>query len=464
MLFKKQRRVRKVFDNSIDAFIPEVWANESLVLMEENKVVAGLVHRDFEDKIANFGDTVNTRMPATFTAKRKGVNDNVTVQNASATNVAVVLDQQIHVSFLIRDGEQSKSFADLSRIYLRPAVMALTKKVDQVLLGQAIQYRDNFGGNLRGITGSNAKDYILQTREAMNMQNVPMEGRNLILSPSTETSVLSGDTFTAADKLGDAGTAIREASLGRRLGFDIYMCQNASQISVGNTTLAGAVNVSGGYLKGRTAALVVDGFSGAVVTGGWLTIAGDDTPHRITAHTETSSNTTGITLADGLRRDVANDAVITTYTPGAVNLSGGYAAGYDKEIAVDGFTVAPKLGQLVSFGTASAVYTIIGSPTTTSIELDRPLEAAIADDAVVGIGPAGNYNFAFHRNALALVVRPFALPMAGTGARAAVMSMNDMSIRVTFTYDGNKQGHLVTLDLLAGVKVLDTDAGALLLA
>jgi hypothetical protein len=78
--------------------------------------------------------------------------------------------------------------------------------------------------------------------------------------------------------------------------------------------------------------------------------------------------------------------------------------------------------------------------------------------------PAGDYNFAFHRNALALVTRPLAAPAAGTGALSFVASYNGLSMRVTITYDGTKQGHLVTCDLLCGIKTLDRRLGCVLLA
>ena len=39
---------------------------------------------------------------------------------------------------------------------------------------------------------------------------------------------------------------------------------------------------------------------------------------------------------------------------------------------------------------------------------------------------------------------------------------NDLSIRVTMTYDGNAQGTLVTVDTLMGVKVLDVLLGAVM--
>lgn len=33
------------YDNSVDAFIPEFWANESIAILEENMIMGNLVHR-----------------------------------------------------------------------------------------------------------------------------------------------------------------------------------------------------------------------------------------------------------------------------------------------------------------------------------------------------------------------------------------------------------------------------------
>ena len=49
------------YDN--DAYIPEIWARESLEFLYENMVVANLVNRDFEAEVANYGDEIHTRIP-----------------------------------------------------------------------------------------------------------------------------------------------------------------------------------------------------------------------------------------------------------------------------------------------------------------------------------------------------------------------------------------------------------------
>src|SRR5581483_12416140 len=96
------------------------------------------------------------------------------------------------------------------------------------------------------------------------------------------------DAFLQAYSVGDDGTALREASLGRKLGFDMYMCQNTPSVTPGlATTSTGAINFSGGYKAGTTGALVVNGITGIIATGTWLTIAGDYVPYQVAAHTET---------------------------------------------------------------------------------------------------------------------------------------------------------------------------------
>ena len=458
-------RKRKWFGaNDNDALIPEIWANESVAILSENMVAANLVHRDFSMDVASEGDLVHTRQPGTFTATRKTDADDVTVQDATLTDIQVPLDQHFHTSFTIKDGELSKSMKDLIEVHLEPAVLSIAQATDKIILGQWPQFLANNAGMLGGLSDTTSKEYILNTRKVMNENLAFANGRNLVWNPDGETQALNTDIFITADKVGDDGTALREASMGRKLGFDHYMDQHMSYISAGNTVTTGEINFGAGYAAGSTV-FTVDGFSAAIAAGSWLTIEGDMTPLRVVSTVGGATPTSITVLSPGIKTAVVDDADITVYTPGEVNLLAGYAAGYAKEITVDGFTVAPQIGQFVTFGdsTTTDIYTIIAVTGLTGITLDRPLGAAIANNDDVCIGPAGSYNFGFHRNAITFVSRPLALPRRGTGALSAVASSNDVAIRVTITYQGTSQGHLVTVDLLCGVMVLDTDLGAVLL-
>lgn len=445
-----------------DAYIPEVWANESIAILEENMVVGNLVHRDFEPIIASYGDVVNTRKPGEFVAKRKTTADSVTVQTPTAVSIPVVLNQHLHTSFLIKDGDQSKSFKDLVMEYLHPAMLSIARAVDEIVSGQVYQFIGNGAGQLGGLSKTTAENYLVNTRQVLNINKAYVQDRNLILGPVSESQLLQDQAFLQAYSVGDDGTALREASLGRKFGFDIFMAQNTPYINSALVdTVTGAINNASGYAAG-TKTFVVSGLTVAITAGTWLTIAGDNTPLQVVS-TIGGSTPTSITVNRGTKSAIVNAAVITLWGVGAVNQGGGYAIDWAKELIYNVFTQDPQVGQGVTFGTTTTVYSIIQVDIVNkTILLDRPLEAAVANSAAINLLPGGSYNWAFHKNAVALVTRPLALPMQGTGARAGIANFNNMSMRVVFTYDGNKQGTLVTLDTLLGVKVLDQNLGAVM--
>lgn len=459
--------VVSLYDNDNDSMVPEIWANMGLAILEENMVAAALVHRDFSDEVANFGDVVNTRRPGQFKIRRKGDNDPVLGQDANTVNVRVPLDQHFYTNFTIKDGEATKSFQDLVDLHLLPAMQNVARAVDRAILGRVHAYLVNTVGGLGTLSGANARDTILDARQKLNENKAFVRGRHMVVSPSSETSLLKTDLFLRANERGDDGTALEEASLGRLLGFDFWLDQNVpstrvvdSDVATGTTTNAEAA--------GDTVIEATSLNPNNDEVGSWVTIAGEDQPHYIVAIT---GSITDFTLDSGLEVGLSSGAVITYYEPAYVDFAGGYATGSNLPIQVDGFSTGspPQVGQLLAIGTGASrrVYTIIESEAVSaseqSILLDRPLELQVADDDPVFPGPAGNYNFGFHREAIALVNRPLALPASDMGVRSQVGVHNDISMRVSMQYDISQQGTVVTCDMLAGVAVLDTDLGVVML-
>lgn len=460
-----------VYANSLDAFIPELWAMESVAILVENMVIANLVHRDFSNEVAKFGDVVHTRKPAEFTAQRKTDADNVTIQDAGATDIQVPLDQHFHTSFMIKDGEESKSFKQLRDEYLQPAVVSIAQAIDKVLLGESHQFFTNAEGIRGGLTTSNIIQYIIETRKRMNINKAYEAGRNMILTPTTEATALQVSTFHEADKVGDEGTAMREASLGRKFQFNMFQCQNApSTTGIPVNASNPLIDLAAGYPIGTTT-IHVDTAGSALKVGHWISVGG--VLHHVTALGTLATQDIDVTISPGLRVAVADDAVVTIGGECLVNEASGYAVGYAKEITVDGITGAIPVGSLVSFATPgtpnvikgekySVIATTESSGDTIGITLNKPLDVALSNNDEIHLGPPAEHNFAFHRNCMALVSRPLA-PAPGGLALSSVASANGVGVRVTITYNGEKQGVLVTVDLLCGLEVLDTDLGAVLI-
>lgn len=470
------RESRSAFVNDVSAWVAQQWANESMAILVENLQMAALVFRDFENIISDSGDTVNTRKPGEFKAKNKTTNSNIGLQDITATNIPVVLNQHIYVSFLIRDREQSRAFEDLVTEYLKPALIAIARRIDRILLAQAPRFLRS-DGKTAGKLGVDASvGSILGCRKNLNDNKVPLENRNLLISSKDESALLSLDTFINAAKVGDGGTALREASLGRRLGFDIYMCQNVCSVIGTTDKITGAIN--GGNLTAGSTVLTVNGFTGAPAAGQWLTVAGDMIPQRIVSRTtNTAGNMITVTVAPGLATTILTAAVVTVYGTAAVNQGStvsdpdgnviqattGYNIGWEMPIEVDTVTNLPQIGQWVQFAANGDLYVVVDQPTTTSIQLDRPLVSAIADNAVIFIGPNGTYNFGFTTQAIALVTRPMAIPRPGTGATGAIANFANLSVRVVWAYDYKKQGMVITVDMLCGVAILEVLKGEVML-
>lgn len=463
------------YANDNDALIPELWARESIAVLEENMVAGSLVHRDFSNEVANFGDVVNTRKPADMTADRQTDADTTSYGDTVLTNVQVPLNQHVYKAFVIKDGERSKSLQDLVAIHLVPAMKAVGNTIDRCILGRMAHELlggiNDRVGRLGALDSSNAKDTTLEAREKLNRSLAWMDGRNLVLAPGSETAMLQTELFIKANERGDGGAALESARLGRILGFETYMDQNVNGVLPGSArdTFVGAT--SGTIAAGTTGAIAeIDLTSRVLVVGEYLNLEGNDQPTWVTAETNSAGDTTSATLNEETKFDVASGAVITVYN--GMDVNGAFAAGYTKYINIDGHAAnkGPVVGQLMAFGTTPGTrhtYTVVNtravSTTETQVMLDRPLDAALANDDGAFPGPSGDINVAFHRNSFALVSRPLARPDASMGARSFVASHNNIAMRVTMQYDMDAGGTKVKLDLLMGTAVLDDNLATLLL-
>lgn len=456
------------FDNDNAALIPELWAREALRTLGNKLVLAHLVNRDYSDDVSAFGDVVNTSRPADFSARRKTMGDQVTIQDAVSPNIPVPLDQHVHVSFVIYDEESSKSFVELVDRYLEPAAREMADYIDRVLCGQVVRLTASEVGRLNEMDKTNAQDTVLAANTQLDINQCPDQDRYLVLGPRARQACLGADIFVAADKRGDEGTALRTASLGSVYNFDTFMSQNMGYVYEGRADiLTGATKNAEAAGSTTIETTVVD--ASLAAAGEYVVIEGEGVPHRVAS----SSDDTGATivLTEGLVNAVSASAAVKVMAAGTADgandtgLSGTttYPVKWSKPVRLDGFTATKELqkGQWVTFGTgaSSHSYTVVKAEVPSAgvslVQFDRPLEAAVADGDLVFPGPDGGFNLALHRDALALVVRPLKQAQAGAGAMSAVVNYDGLAIRVTITYDGRAQGHLVTFDLLCGVAVLD---------
>jgi hypothetical protein len=197
-----------------------VIAKESLALLTQKGILSKLCFRDYQEEFtAGVGDTVHIRKPATFEAK--AFNGTIQVQDVTEGLVSVKMDQHLDVSFAVTDKEMSLDVADFSKQLLEPAMDALVRGVERQVASLASQVEKRF--ILK--EGTMGIDQILAARQYLSQQGAPLQDRSVVTGTQAEMDLLKTDLFLSAAAVGDDGTALREASLGRKLGMDFYTSQ-----------------------------------------------------------------------------------------------------------------------------------------------------------------------------------------------------------------------------------------------
>lgn len=451
------------FDNDNSAYIPEIWSQTGLMILEENMVAPNLVLRDFDDAVAKFGDVVNTRRPNDHKVTRRIDGADLVPQDAKSTNVQVPLDQWFNDAFIIYDGEGSKSFQELINIYLKPAMINIARGVERAIWGRAQAFLGSPSdrvGRLAKITGATSSDLVVEASEKLNTNRAPMAGRNLVVGPKAYSAFLKNPLFVKADERGDGGQTLATGRLGEILGFQTYLAQDIAGVLTGLDTDVTAT-VTNALAAGSGGSQEIGSGDSGISVGEYFVVDGNDQPTFITALAGTVDH---VTLNESNKFSTLAGATSVRYKHCAATAN--YAAGWTNYVNVDGYTTAkaPQIGQLLAFGTGGnrRLYTIIESTDNGSnadLLLDRPLEVAVANNDLAFPGPAGSLNLAFHPNALAFVTRPLATPHSNFGVMSNVAVFNNIAMRVTMQYDINKQGTVVNLDILAGIAQLDSRLG-----
>lgn len=198
---------------------PDIIAREALMVLRNNAVMPKLVHRDYSSEfVAGVGNTITIRKPATFTANEFG--EEIQIQDATESGVSVKMDKHLDVSFSVTSEQMALDIADFSEQLLVPAMQAFADKVDTYL----IDLSSGITNVIDHADGAITPDDLVDARAMIN--KAPLANRYAVVSTTAEADLLKTELFVSAEKVGDNGTALREASLGRKFGMDIYSDQN----------------------------------------------------------------------------------------------------------------------------------------------------------------------------------------------------------------------------------------------
>jgi N4-gp56 family major capsid protein len=244
-----------VTNTTAATFIPELWSDEIIAAYKQNLVMANLVSKmSFKGKK---GDTLHIPKPTRGSAAIKAASTQVTLQAATESEVQVLVNKHYEYSRLIEDITEAQALASLRKFYTGDAGYALAKQVDTdlVQLGRGAN-----GGNGTAayngavLAGDGSTAYVDATNvgnaitdagirkiiQTLDDQDVPMDGRVLVLPPVARNTMMGLARFTEQAFTGETGggNTIRNGEIGNVYGVKVYVTTNADTATT-NTTRIG---------------------------------------------------------------------------------------------------------------------------------------------------------------------------------------------------------------------------------
>lgn len=229
-------------------FIPEIWSDEVVATYKKQLVAANLIKKmNFKGKK---GDAVHIPKPGRGSANAKAANTQVTLNTDTATEVVVNIDQHWEFSIMIEDIVSAQALASMRQFYTDDAGYALARKVDSLILelGRGVNGGDGtaaYTGAYSGADGTTAYTgtagaltdaAIRRSIQRLDDSDVPMDGRFLIVPPSTRNTLMGIARFTEQAFVGESGNGntIRNGEVGNVYGVPVFVSSNADAATDGD--------------------------------------------------------------------------------------------------------------------------------------------------------------------------------------------------------------------------------------
>ena len=213
-------------------FIPKLWSDEVIATYKANLVAANLVRN--LNHVGKKGDTIHIPTPGRNAASAKVKDTAVTLVTDTAVHTDIVINKHFEWSTQIEDIAELQALNSMRRFYTDDAGYALAKNIDAALVTDLDGASALTGGNAVITTVTDWDASILIAIENLNDNDVPLNDRSLMVTPSCMTALMAEERFTEQAFIG-SGNAIKTGKIGMIYGVDVYM---STQVGTGNTEKA----------------------------------------------------------------------------------------------------------------------------------------------------------------------------------------------------------------------------------
>lgn len=229
------------------AFIPEIWSGKLQVKFYKSTVLAEITNNDWESEIKNMGDTVHIRSIPTITINNYQKGQTLTNQVPTSTPIDLLIDKGKYFAVVVDDVDEVQADVKLMDIFSNDASEQMKIAIDNDVLNNvaadaAAANKGTTAGAISGdidlgetgapihITVNNVLEKILEVGLVLDEQNVPEDGRWMVI-PSWIAPLLKNSDLKQAYLTGDDTSPLRNGKIGMIDRFTLYTTNNLDVVA-----------------------------------------------------------------------------------------------------------------------------------------------------------------------------------------------------------------------------------------
>jgi hypothetical protein len=247
------------------SFIPTLWSGKLLAKFYQNTMMSELFNTDYEGELKNQGDTIRIRLAPSISISDyvAGMNLNYEVPTPIFQDMQVNKGKYFGVQ--VNDVLAYQADMNLMNMFTEDAAKQLKISIENEVFfnnfvtegpaaaneggsAGAISAAYNLGTDVSPIdqaTPENVLKAILRMSTVLDEQNVPEDGRWLVLTPF-DRHLLMQSTLAQAYFTGDNSSVIRSGKIGSIDRFDVYVSNLLPRGAAGKALVAGLTDPATG--------------------------------------------------------------------------------------------------------------------------------------------------------------------------------------------------------------------------
>lgn len=262
-------------------FIPQLWSNKLNAKFYVSTMMTEIANTDWEGEIKNQGDTIRIRTAPSITIRDYGgAGSSLTSEVPAPVYTDMQINKGKYFSVQVNDVLAHQADMDLMNMFTDDAAKQLKIAIENEVFFQwfvtegaaaanagatagALSANYNLGTDVAPIdqaTPKNVLDAILRMSAALDEQNVPEDGRWLIITPYDRQLLMQTD-IAQAYFTGDASSTIRTGKIGMLDRFSVYVSNLLPRGEAGKALVPGlsATSTGGAVTNAKARRVMVAG-------------------------------------------------------------------------------------------------------------------------------------------------------------------------------------------------------------